>query len=317
MQPLGLAYHESFTMHDAGPYHPEVPERVNAVMDAIRTATWSKSAEVVEAREATQAEVALVHQPGYVEAMHRLCEAGGEFLPAMESNVGPESYPAAMRAVGAGLTLADGVMEGRWKIGFAPTRPPGHHAVKDRPKGFCIFCSIAVVAKYLRKNHRVDRIAIIDFDVHHGNGTEEVFWEDPTVLYCSLHRDNHFPYGSGRRSDTGAGKGEGFTVNIPLPAGCDGETYLAAFDRYITPKVQDFRPQVLLVSAGFDAHIRDIIGGMCLTGETYEGIAGRLLELADRNAEGRIISLLEGGYDIEGLREGISRYLGRLIKGYG
>ncbi len=309
-----MAYHELFTRHDAGPGHPETPNRIDAVMNRINDAVWRGSVEIVEAREATQEEVALVHLPSYIEAMRRLCEAGGEYLPAMESNVGRESYPAAMRAVGAGLTLADGVMEGRWKIGFAPTRPPGHHAVKARPKGFCIFCSIAVLAKYMQQKYNLQRICIVDFDVHHGNGTQEAFWEDPTVLYCSLHRDNLFPYSSGRSADIGAGEGEGFTVNIPLPAGSDDEAYLEAFDHYLVPKVRDFKPQVLLVSAGFDAHILDIIGGMRLTGEAYGGFAVRLLELADQTAEGRIISLLEGGYSIRGLEEGVSRYLGRLIE---
>ena len=313
MQRLLLAYNDLFIRHDAGPDHPELPARIDVVMKAVRSAQWNEMVEFVDAREATPEEVALVHSERYIVAMRRLSEAGGEYLPAMESNINSESFPAAMRAAGAGLVLADGVFKEGWKLGFAPTRPPGHHAIKERPMGFCIFNNIAITARYIQNTFGVKRIAIIDFDIHHGNGTEEAFWRDATVLYCSLHRDNHFPYNKGRRADTGEGEGEGYTINVPLPASCDDETFLEAFDRYIAPKVLNYGPEVILVSAGFDGHWRDIIGGMRFTGDLYEKIAENLLALAEANAEGRIISLLEGGYDLIGLAEGVTRYLGRLI----
>lgn len=315
MQPLGLAYHELFTRHDAGPGHPERAERIDIVMRVIGDSDWFDAVEIVEAREAIVDEVSQVHDPEYIETMRRLCEDGGQYIPALETNVGPESYPAALRAAGAGLTLAENIINGKWKIGFAPTRPPGHHALRNRPMGFCIFCNIAILAKYIKVKHDIDRICIIDFDVHHGNGTEAAFWKDPSVLFCSLHRDNHFPYNKGRRADKGAGEGEGYTINVPLPAGCDDETFLKAFDRYITPEVLAYGPEIILVSAGFDGHWRDIIGGMRYTGDLYEKIAENVLALAEANAEGRIISLLEGGYDLQGMAEGVERYLGRLVKG--
>ncbi|NQU06089.1 MAG: histone deacetylase [Calditrichaeota bacterium] len=314
MQPLLLAYHELFTIHDAGPDHPERPDRITAVMDTVKNASWNEAVRIVEAREATMDEVALVHDPKYVDAMRRLCEAGGQYLPSMESNVGPESYPAALRAAGAGLVLADQIMDRKYKIGFAPTRPPGHHAIYNRPMGFCIFNNIAILAKYLLLNYSIERICILDFDVHHGNGTEAAFWEDPSVLYVSLHRDNLFPYNKGRLNDTGKDDGEGFTLNVPLPSECDDETFLIAFDRYVAPKILNFGPEIMLVSAGFDGHLRDIIGGMNYTGNLFETIAGNILALAEANAEGRIITLLEGGYELEGLSEGLERYLGRLIE---
>jgi len=315
MQPLLLAYHELFIIHDAGPDHPERPDRIFSVMDTVRKASWNDAVRIVEAREASEAEVALVHDPKYVDAMRHLCESGGQYLPSMESNVGPESYPAALRAAGAGLVLADQIMEGKYKIGFAPTRPPGHHAIYNRPMGFSIFNNIAILAKYLLLNYSIERICILDFDVHHGNGTEAAFWEDSSVLYVSLHRDNLFPYDKGRRKDTGKGDGEGFTLNVPLPSGCDDKTFMIAFDRYVTPKILSFGPEVMLVSAGFDGHLRDIIGGMNYTGSLFETIADNILALAEANAEGRIITTLEGGYDLEGLSEGVERYLGRLIEG--
>ena len=315
MQKLGLAYHETFLKHDAGPGHPEVPERVEVIMNAIDLSPWREMIEIIEAREATQDEIVLVHDRHYVDAIRRLCEAGGEYLPMMESNIGVDSFPAAIRSVGAGLTLADGVMSGRWKIGFAPTRPPGHHATRNRPRGLCLFNSVAITAKYLQQKHDIERIAIVDFDVHHGNGTEEAFWEDPKVLYCSIHRANHYPYESGKAEDIGEGPGRGFTINVPLPASADDRALIRAFDDRIKHRIEAFSPKFILVSAGFDGHIRDIIGGMRYTIVGYQGLADRILTLARKYAEGRIITLLEGGYDLDGLKEGILAYLGRLIEG--
>jgi len=288
----------------------------------------------VEARQAEAAEIALVHNPRYIEAMRRLCAAGGQYMPQMEATVGPASWDAALRAAGAGLTLADLIMQSAkcemWskeyeknlnskfkipnpKLGFAPTRPPGHHALTDRPMGFCIFNNIAILAKYLQIRYNLARLAIIDFDVHHGNGTEAVFWGDPSVFYVSLHRDNLFPYNKGRGDDCGAGAGVGFTLNIPLPAGVGDDIYLKAFDTQVVPRVNDFAPQFMLVSAGFDAHISDPLGGMRLTTGGFRAIGERIRQMAEHSAEGRIISLLEGGYHLDGLRRAIMAYLGALI----
>lgn len=320
MNRLLLAYHPAFLEHDAGPQHPEYPERVEAVLGALENATWNDRIDRIEAREATQEEVALVHSLRYVEAMRRLCDAGGEFLPLMEAAVGRESYPAALRAVGAGLELADRIMQNEGSapdlqstIGFAPTRPPGHHAIMERPMGFCIFNNIAILAKYLQTRHGIERVAIVDFDVHHGNGTEEAFWEDPSVLYVSLHRDNSYPYNKGRSEDSGTGEGRGFTLNLPLAGGSGDREYCHAFDRWVIPKLEEFAPQFLLASAGFDAHIRDPLGGMKLTDRGYREIGLRLKSVADRYADGKMISLLEGGYDLQGLAGGVVAYLGALL----
>lgn len=314
MERLGLAYHPLFTAHDTGPDHPERPERIRAVMKAINDAPWSDHVDIVEAREATIDEVALVHDRQYIEDIRSICLAGGEYLPAMEASVNPQSYPAALRAVGAGLTLADAVIAGRWKIGFAPTRPPGHHAPPNRPMGFCLFNNIAVLARYLVDIHGIKKVAILDFDVHHGNGTETAFWTDPDVLYCSLHRDNLFPYDKGRVLDRGAEKGAGYTLNIPLVSGGGDEDYLNAMDKTVEPHIREFAPEIVLVSAGFDAHWRDPLGGMKLTRDGYSAIADRLVRIASDTAKGRIISLLEGGYDLQGLAEGTVIYLQRLIR---
>jgi len=335
MQKLLLAYHPAFLEHDSGPGHPEYPERIEAVMGALEAVPWVDRIEQIEARAATQAEVSLVHNPKYVEAMRRLCDAGGEFLPKMEAAVGEASYEAALRSVGAGLTLADLIMRNaecglrngdssgspqseicnpQFKIGFAPTRPPGHHATFERPMGFCIFNNISVLARYLQTKHGIGKVAIVDFDVHHGNGTEEMFWRDPTVLYISLHRDNSYPYNNGRKEDSGEGEGRGFTLNAPLPKGSGDTEYLRAFDRYVIPKLEEFAPEFLLVSAGFDAHLRDPLGGMRITDKGYAGIGMRMVGIADRFCGGKVISLLEGGYDLQGIGGGVTSYLGAMLK---
>ncbi len=311
---LGLAYHKLFLAGDTGPGHPDRPERVEVIMDAVRGADWFDEVEIVEAREATATEITYIHNPKYIDAMRRLSSMGGEFIPALQAAIDRDSYPAALRAAGAGLTLADGVLERRWRFGFAPTRPPGHHAVYERPKGFCIFNNIAILAAYLIKQKHLDRVAIFDFDVHHGNGTADAFWEDPRVLYCSIHHGGLFPSEREGWHDIGGGAGEGCTINIPLHGGSDDETYLEAIDRYAAPRFIEFRPQLLLVSAGFDGHRRDHIGGMRLTADGFAGIAERVKCFADAGADGCIITLLEGGYDLEGLAEGVAAYLGELMR---
>jgi len=308
-----LAYHPAFLDHDAGPDHPERADRVIAVMDALREVDWADRIEIIEAREATQAEVALAHDLRYVEAIRRLCDAGGEFLPALEGNVGRATYRAALRAVGAGLTLVDRIMAGEAKVGFAPVRPPGHHAVWDRPMGFCVFNNIAALAKYLQQKHGLRRIFIFDFDVHHGNGVESAFWSDPTVFYCSIHRDNLYPYNKGKIEHTGGGAAKGLTLNIPLPAGSGDEEYLGAIDSLVMHRVKEFDPEIVLVSAGFDAHILDPLGGMRLTTAGFAAIADRVGTMTEGSAQGRSISLLEGGYDLRALTEAVPAYLKQLI----
>ncbi len=310
---MGLAYHDAFLKHDAGPGHPERALRISEIMTTLKQTDWWKYVEVIEAREATQEEVSLVHDPKYVEAMRRLCDAGGQFLPSMQAAVGPETYPAALRAVGAGLTLADNIMDGRWKLGFAPVRPPGHHAIYSRPRGCCVFNNISILAKYLISKYSLSRIAIIDFDVHHGNGTEEAFWTDPRVLFCSIHQRDLFPSDTGDWYDKGEGEGLGFTINIPIATGTQDKDFLKAFDSQAMPDFLDYKPEIVLVSSGFDGHWMDIQGGLKLTEGTYVELAKRISEIARKSADSKIISILEGGYDISGCIQGVNHYLKTLL----
>ncbi len=282
-------------------------------MSKIEKAPWHRLVQQIEPRQATMDEVGYVHSINYIESMRKLCESGGEFLPAMSAAVGKETYPAALYAVGAGLTLADEIIKGSWKLGFAPTRPPGHHAIHSRPWGFCVFNNISILAHYLLDKHKFDRVAIFDFDIHHGNGTEQTFWKDPRVLFCSIHREDHFPSNTGHWYDKGEAEGEGFTVNIPVTSHADNEQYLQAVDRYALPVFSEFKPQIVLVSAGFDGHWRDIIGGMRLTSELFDGIGERVKAMASGESDGRVITLLEGGYDLIGNSEGVVGYLGTLL----
>jgi len=284
-------------------------------MKDIKNAPWNNQVEIIEPRQATIDEVAYVHNPKYIESMRKLCESGGEFLPAMSAAVGETTYPAAMYSVGAGLSLADEIFQDRWKLGFAPVRPPGHHAIHSRPWGFCMFNNISILAHYLLKVHKLERIGIFDFDIHHGNGTEQTFWEDPRVLYCSIHREDHFPSNTGHWYDKGEGKGEGFTVNIPVNHKTDNQKYLSDIDRYALPVFNEFNPQIILVSAGFDGHWRDIIGGMRLTSEVFTSIGERVRTMASQDANGKIITILEGGYDLIGNSEGVLGYFGALLEG--
>lgn len=313
MPKLAVAYHKSFLLHYAGPNHPERAERVVTIMNALRELPWWDSVEKVVPREATQAEISMIHHPGYVEAMRRLCDAGGEFLPSMEAAVGEESYPAALRAAGAGLSLADGIIEGRYQMGFAPVRPPGHHSIYARPWGFCIFNNIAILAKYLINVHNLERVGILDFDAHHGNGTEQAFWTDSKVLFCSIHQENTFPSDTGDWHDRGEGYGENFTVNIPFRGRADDETFLRALDRYATPAFMEFKPQIILVSAGFDGYYLDILSTAKLTRTAYEG-AAKLIKNYASGCDGKIITLLEGGYDLQGLTECITGYMNVLME---
>lgn len=321
-----------FESYQSGPGHPERPERVRAVREALAQAPFSSALEYITPRDADPAEISLVHSERYIEAIRRLCLMGGEYIPSMEATVEPLSWRAALRAAGAGITLAEMFLRERSEpeaspsgrptvegnrspfFGFAPVRPPGHHATRERPLGFCLFNNIAILARYLLETSTVSRIAIVDFDVHHGNGTQEAFWEEDRVLFVSLHRRNLYPYGSGSEGEVGGGKGEGFTLNLPLPPLSGDQTYQTAWEEKVKPNIEQYRPDVILVSAGFDAHYKDPLGGMGMTGEGFDFLGRSLREIAFKVGSEGVIVLLEGGYSLEGIKEGVGRFLGGLLE---
>jgi acetoin utilization deacetylase AcuC-like enzyme len=285
-----------FADHDAGPGHPERPARLRAVEAGIDGAGLGDAVVRVEAAPAPRAAVEAVHPPALVDAIEGLSASGGGAIDA-DTRAGPSSFDVAMLAAGAGLELVRRLEAGEGTVGFCAVRPPGHHATPTRAMGFCLFNNVAITAAALVE--RGERVAIVDYDAHHGNGTQDVFYEDPRVLYVSLHEWPLYP-GTGAMDEVGRGAGAGTTLNVPLPAGTAGAVYRRAFDELVLPALERFGPTWLLVSAGFDAHRADPLTGLALTSGDYADLTASLVGVV---AEGRRILFLEGGYDLEGLRD--------------
>ena len=286
-----------FLEHAPPAGHPERPARLAAARKALETAALSARRVPFAPRDASDDELARVHTPAYVEALRR-AEGWQGYLDA-DTYCSPASVPAARRAAGAGVTLVDALLDGRARTGLALVRPPGHHARSGGAMGFCILNNVAVAAAHARARG-AERVAIVDFDVHHGNGTQEIFYADPSVLYVSLHQFPFYP-GTGSVAETGHGDGAGRTVNVPLSAGAGDAVYAAAFERIVAPVIASFDPDLVLVSAGFDAHERDPLGSMRVTEAGFAAMARHLAGALPRGPEGRIGIVLEGGYDLDGL----------------
>jgi acetoin utilization deacetylase AcuC-like enzyme len=248
---------------------------------------------------ATRDELLLVHTPAHVD--HIAATAGkrhGRLDP--DTYTSEYSYETARLAVGGVLDVIDAVMEGNQRCGMALVRPPGHHAEDGRAMGFCLFNNVAVAARYLQQRHGLERVLVVDWDVHHGNGTQQIFYDDDGVLYASLHQYPLYP-GTGAAQETGVGRGEGYTVNVPLPPGSGDGEYLAAMRSVLVPVAEQFEPQFVLISAGFDAHRNDPLAGMRVTEAGYAAMTSALLGVADRHCDGRVVAVLEGGYDVDSL----------------
>jgi len=292
-----------FFQHRSSAYHPERPERLdaaNAAIDRARSANGFVFAPV-EPRAATEEELATVHDPRFLKWLQTL--RGEEGYIDADTYVGPESVGVAELAAGGMIALVDAILDGPTKRAIALARPPGHHARPAQAMGFCLFNNIALAAAKARARG-LTRIAIIDWDVHHGNGTQEIFYKDPNVLYVSTHQFPFYP-GTGALLETGEGDGKGYTINVPLTAGGGDGVYRAAFERVILPALDDYKPELVLVSAGFDASARDPLAEMTLTPDAFGWMARALRGVADRHAEGRILMALEGGYDLVALEAGL------------
>ncbi|MCU0777275.1 MAG: histone deacetylase [Akkermansiaceae bacterium] len=294
----GVHYSAEYEKHDTGPYHPESAARYRA----LRAALEDLPPEVVRlrGRRAAVAEILLAHEHYYHDLVYRDVEGFAHQLRTGDTAICEESYDVALEACGAVLAAADAVMAGDVTSAFCAVRPPGHHASAARGMGFCIFNHVAVAARYLQSRHKLQRVAIIDWDVHHGNGTEAIFIEDPTVFYISLHERDIYPY-TGAASERGQGAGQGTNLNIPLPGASMGETALEAWDRQITAAIDGFKPDFLLISAGFDARAGDPIGGLRWSDETFAEMTRRCVAMAGKHCGGKIVSVLEGGYNPAGL----------------
>ena len=290
--------------------HPERPDRLRAI-DRVLEDEKFQTLVREQAPAATLELITLCHPPDYVEEIRKANPTEGLVRLDADTSMSPGTFEAALRAIGGAAMATDEVMAGRIDNAFCAMRPPGHHAETVRPMGFCIFNTAAIIARHAQKKHGAERVAVVDFDVHHGNGTQEIFWSDPTVMYCSTHEMPLYP-GTGARSERGL---HGNIVNAPLRAGDAGEQFRAAFETAILPRALAFRPDFIVISAGFDAHMRDPLANLNLLEPDFAWATKKLMEVADASAEGRIVSVLEGGYDLKGLAGSVAAHVIALMGG--
>ena len=307
--PTLLVTHSACLDHLTPPGHPERPDRLRAV-DAALDADAFRALVRVEAPAADFDTIALCHPIDYVTAIRDATPREGVVQLDADTAMSPGSFEAALRAVGGAVHAVDEVMSGRASNAFVSTRPPGHHTETERPMGFCLFNNAAIAARHAQTDHGAERVAVIDFDVHHGNGTQEIFWADKTVMYCSTHQMPLFP-GTGAVSE----RGDFDTiVNAPLRAGDGGREFQAALNTVILPRLRAFRPDLIMISAGFDAHQRDPLANLNLLEADFDWATRKLMEVADETAKGRVVSLLEGGYDLQGLANSAAAHVSALMQ---
>jgi acetoin utilization deacetylase AcuC-like enzyme/formylglycine-generating enzyme required for sulfatase activity len=309
----GFHYDEVYLKHKTGDTHPEKPRRLTAIVERLQTTGLLSQLVEIEGRAAPLEWLTTVHTPEYVERVKQACREGASYIDSTDTPVSSESYDVAVSAVGGVLSAIDAVMEGKVRNAFCAVRPPGHHALKDKAMGFCLFNNVAIAARYIQKKHKLEKILIVDWDVHHGNGTQEMFYEDPTVLYFGVHRYPFYP-GTGSEAEKGRGKGLNTTVNVPLPAGSGDVEFMRAFKEKCIAAALEFRPDFVLVSAGFDAHVEDPLGGMKVTPAGFRQISRIVKEVAEECCGGRLVSVLEGGYDLQGLSESVEAHLRAMMK---
>ncbi len=292
----------AYLNHYAGYEHPERPERIETLLQMLAT-RHREGMFQLKPRPATTAELTLCHDASYVSFVEGAC-AFHRYQFDPDTYAVPGSFATALLAVGGVLTAVEAVMGGQAHNAFALVRPPGHHALARRAMGFCLFNNVAIAAAYLLKHLGLRRVMILDWDLHHGNGTQDLFYESSQVLYVSIHEFPFYP-GTGAVNEIGRGEGEGFTVNAPLPAGCADEDYLRVFDELIMPIAYKFRPEFVLISAGYDCHARDPLGYMRVTEQGFVAMTRRLKRLAEDTCQGRLVAALEGGYDLKALADSV------------
>ena len=308
---VSLIYDAAYLTHGTGPQHPENARRLEAVLSAIETSGLSKRLQRVKPVAATPEVVARCHRPEMIDHVRILCERGERYVDP-DTQISPESYKVALLAAGAAITAVDTVMREEGGRAFAVVRPPGHHATSARSMGFCLFNNAAVGARYAQAKYGVERVLIIDWDVHHGNGTQEIFWTDPTVFYFSTHQYPFYP-GTGAADETGEGKGEGFTLNIPLRARTPGQTHREAFTDALHAIEKKFPPDLVIISAGFDSRRGDLLGGLMLEDADFSEMTKEVLRIVEKHSKGRLIGLLEGGYNLDLLGASVTTHIAALL----
>jgi len=306
----GIVRDWRYLNHDMGPYHVESPARLEVIYRMIEAEPAFKILRTIEPREATEDEIALVHYRSHIE---KIKETRGKPRVILDPDTSTcsLSYETALLAVGGVLEAAQAIMEKRVDNAFALIRPPGHHAESSRAMGFCIFNNVAIAARWLRKKYGLERILIVDWDLHHGNGTQHAFYREKEVFYFSTHQFPYYP-GTGDWDEVGEGEGLGFTFNVPLSPGKGDNEYLFIFKEFLAPIVYRYQPQFIIISAGFDIYAGDPLGGMMVSAEGFAALTGQVLALARETCEGRLLLVLEGGYSLEGLKNGVREILFQL-----
>jgi acetoin utilization deacetylase AcuC-like enzyme len=305
-----LITHPACLHHLTPAGHPERPDRLRAIERALEHERFQNLARV-EAPAAPLETIALCHPMDHVTGIRDATPKDGLARLDADTSMSPGSFEAALRAAGGATYAVDEVMAGKAKNAFVATRPPGHHTETARPMGFCLFNNAAIAARYAQKRYGIERAAVVDFDVHHGNGSQDIFWSDRTVMYGSTHQMPLYP-GTGAASERGE---HNTVVNAPLRPGDGGEEFRAAFAAVILPRLRDFRPELIVISAGFDAHMRDPLANLNLLEADFEWATQSLMEIADRSANGRVVSVLEGGYDLQGLANSAAAHVAALMRG--
>jgi acetoin utilization deacetylase AcuC-like enzyme len=306
---LSIYTNPIFYEHNTGAGHPETAARLDAALAGVERAGLAErmSRETADHPE-TDRIIAKVHSADYEQALEQAARSGMHDFLSGDNPMSSQTFSAARTAVGAALTAAEAMMQGDGNRAFVVARPPGHHAERLQPMGFCFFNTIACVAEWLREQNGIERVFVFDFDVHHGNGTQALFWDRDDVFYASMHRFPFYP-GTGATCEIGGGAGRGCTLNIPFSHGLGDADYLRETEETIVRAIDDYQPQAILLSSGFDAHRRDPMGGMRVTEQAYGEITRRIVESAERHSGGRVLSLLEGGYDMEGLAASVAEHV--------
>jgi len=316
MNKTGFLYDERYQLHKTGDFHPEVPDRLPSVYRGIKAAGLLSQLVLINASKPEMKWIEAVHDKDYVRRFESACSSGKTVFDSPDNQMCPFTYETALLAVGGIMDAVRRVMDGELNNAFCAVRPPGHHAEVNRAMGFCYFNNIAIAARYIQKQWGVERVGIVDFDVHHGNGTQHIFEDDASVFYYSIHQHPSFAYpGTGREFEYGKNRGYGYTKNSPVLPGRGDTEYRQLIQRDLIPAFTDFKPEVILVSAGFDAHMDDDMSDIKLSTEGFSWITQRIVEMTNNYANGRLISILEGGYSLERLPELARNHVEILLNG--
>ncbi len=315
VEKAGLILDSAFKAHDTGPGHPEQPARFDAVQAGVRAAARAKDWVDLDIAKASRESLLRCHSRGYLQVLKRDFAGEARSLSTGDTTIGPKSGEIALLAAGAALSAVDAVFgDDKPRRVFSATRPPGHHATPTRGMGFCIYNNVAIAARHAQAVHGAEKVLIVDWDVHHGNGTQDIFYEDGTVLFFSTHQSPWYP-GTGAREETGSGKGRGTILNRPFAAGAGRKEIVGAFESELVTAANRFKPDLVLVSAGFDSRVEDPLGHFRLTDEDFADLTRVMLSVAKEHAEGRLVSLLEGGYNLQGLAKATEAHFRALVTG--